>query len=386
MGQEKNGAAPDAPQCHIINTKEALTDFILAANNARMVAVDLEADSMFHYREKVCLIQMAANGHTVVIDPLEVSDLSPLRPLFADETVRKVFHGADYDVRSLYRDFDITINNLFDTQLASMYMGYTETGLESVVAHRYGVELNKKFQKKDWSQRPLPDDMIAYAASDVVFLIPLAKALTEELQGKGRLAWVEEECRLLSQVRPPQNNDAPLFLKIKGAGRLTPRQLAVLEALLQVRDVAARQKDRPLFKIISNAAMIKLAVGAPISLKALKQAKILSDRQVDMYGHDIVAAISSAKQLPREELPIYPRQRSPRLSPRVPARVKALRTWRDKLAEKLELDPALLFNKALIRDIAIQKPRTEAELAAVQGIHQWQVQFYGNQILNIINK
>jgi ribonuclease D len=386
VGQEKNGAAPAAPQYHIINTNEALNDFIRAANSARMVAVDLEADSMFHYREKVCLIQMAANGHNVVIDPLEVSDLSPLRPLFADETVRKVFHGADYDVRSLYRDFDITINNLFDTQLASMYMGYKETGLESVVSHRYGVELNKKFQKKDWSQRPLPDEMIAYAASDVVFLIPLAKALTEELQAKGRLAWVEEECRLLSRVRPPQNNDAPLFLKVKGAGHLTPRQLAVLEALLQVRNLAARHKDRPLFKIISNAALIKLAVTAPTSLKALQQANMLSDRQVDMYGHDIVAAVTGAKQIAREELPIYPRQRSPRLSPRVPGRVKALRIWRDKVAEKLELDPALLFNKALIRDIAIQKPRTEAELAAVQGIHQWQVRSYGNQILNIINE
>jgi ribonuclease D len=386
VGQEKNGAASTAPRYHIINTNDALTDFIHVANSARIVAVDLEADSMFHYQEKVCLIQMAANGHNVVIDPLEVRDLSPLRPLFADETVRKVFHGADYDVRSLYRDFDITINNLFDTQLASMYMGYKETGLESVVAHRYGVELNKKFQKKDWSQRPLPDEMIAYAASDVVFLISLAKALTEELQAKGRLAWVEEECRLLSRVRPPQNNDAPLFLKVKGAGRLTPRQLAVLEALLQVRDTAARHKDRPLFKIISNAALIKIAVAAPASLKALKQVNMLSDRQVDMYGHDIVAAVAGAKQIAREELPIYPRQRSPRLSPRVPARVKSLRTWRDKVAEKLELDPALLFNRALIRDIAIQKPRTEAELASVQGIHQWQVRSYGNQILDIINK
>lgn len=382
MGQEKKSVVP--PTFDIITDSDSLADFAVQAQTAKTVAVDLEADSMFHYQEKVCLIQMAANGHTVVIDPLQIQDLAPLHPVFADDAVRKVFHGADYDVRSLYRDHHITINNLFDTQLASMYLGFKETGLESVVAHRYGVGLDKKYQKKDWSKRPLPDEMISYAAWDVVFLNQLADELTAELDAQGRLKWVVEECRLLSQVRPADNNGHPRFIKIKGAGRLEPHQLAALENLLEIRDAAARHKDRPLFKVISNAALLKIATAIPDDLDALRSTKILSDRQVDMYGKPIIESLRKAKALPKDKLPVYPRYKSPRLSPRVPMRVKAIKAWRDQVAERMGLDPSLLFNRALMRDLAIQRPQTIEELNAVPGIHQWQVDTYSEKIISIL--
>ncbi len=386
MGQEKNIKIPENPVYELITSERGLAAFAREAMQSDMVAVDLEADSMFHYRERVCLLQMAANGHTVVIDALRVGDMSALRPLFEDSARCKVFHGADYDVRSLYRDFGITIHNLFDTQLASMYLGYKETGLESVVSQRFGVELNKKYQKKDWSRRPLPDDMIAYAAGDVMFLIPIAKALMKELEQKGRLDWVREECDLLSQVRPHEECKGPLFLRVKGAGRMTSRQLTVLEALLRLRDGLARQKDRPLFKIMSNAAILKIATTLPGSRKEIERSDILSPRQIEMYGSAILSAVQNAQAAPPEQMSCYPRRKSPRLSPRVPARVKALRTWRDQVAAKLGLDPALLFNKALIRDIAIHKPQSPDELATVPGIHRWQVDAFGQQIVNILKR
>jgi ribonuclease D len=383
VGQEKKSIPP--PTFDIITSADALAEFTAEAQKAATVAVDLEADSMYHYQEKVCLIQMAANGHTVVIDPLQIADLSTLRPVFADPSIRKVFHGADYDVRSLFRDHDIAINNLFDTQLASMYLGYKETGLESVVAYRYGVGLDKKYQKKDWSKRPLPEAMMRYAAWDVVFLIQLADDLTDELKAKERLTWVEEECSLLSRVRASDNHVTPRFLRVKGAGRLQPRQLAVLETLLEIRDSAARQKDRPLFKIIGNAALLKIATAIPDTLEALKETKFLSHLQVDMYGQAIVEGIQKAKAIAQNQLPVYPRQRSPRLSPRVPMRVKALKTWRDQMAKEMDLEPALLLNRALMRDVAIQKPKTMQELKSVPGIHRWQIEAYGQTMIAILN-
>ncbi|MDA8141490.1 MAG: ribonuclease D [Desulfobacteraceae bacterium] len=367
----------------LIDTSAQLTAFARHARQASLVAVDLEADSMFHYREKVCLLQMAANGRTVVIDPLVVTDLSALKPVFESDTICKIFHGADYDVRSLYRDYGIAIQNLFDTQLAGMYLGYGETSLESMVGLHFGVELDKKYQKKDWSQRPLPPEMVAYAASDVRYLIPLTQILTEELQAKQRLAWVQEGCRYLSQVRPPENH-CPLYLKFRGAGRLAPSQLGVLEALLQLRDAIARQKDRPLFKIIGNSTVLKIAVEAPSDLSELKAGQALSAKQLDMYGQAIVAAIQKARQIPAAELPKYPRHRAPRLSPRIPKRVKALRDWRDRVAASLGLDPALLFNKSMIMEIATRKPRSLQELSQVPQIHQWQVEAFGEAVLEII--
>jgi len=385
VGQAKKRNQTPLTDYQLIDSRRGLAEFIQKAREAQMIAVDIEGDSMFHFQEKVCLIQMAANGHTAVIDPLAVNDLSGLKPLFETGSICKVIHGADYDVRSLYRDFGITINNLFDTQLASMYMGWQETSLEAVVARRYGVELDKRGQKKDWSRRPLTGDMAVYAASDVVHLIPLARTLMQELNRHGRLEWVLEECRLLSMVRPPENNDDPLFMKFKGAGRLEPRQLAALEALLQVRNAIARQKDRPLFKIIGNAALKKIAVAQPDSLQELKESRDLSDRQFEMYGKAVMEALRNARGIPENELPRYPRQRSPRLSSRVPARVKVLRAWRDRKAASLDLNPALVLNRALIKAIAIDNPTDRSALEKVEGIHQWQVKAFGEEILKALN-
>jgi ribonuclease D len=140
-----------------IDTLTGLEDFAKSLEEVRSVAVDLEADSMYHFQEKVCLLQMASGTASVVIDPIQIKDMSSLKPLFFNRKIKKVFHGADYDVRSLYRDFDIQINNLFDTQAASMFLGYKETGLNAVLKKKFGISLNKKYQKKDWSVRPLPE-------------------------------------------------------------------------------------------------------------------------------------------------------------------------------------------------------------------------------------
>jgi len=115
----------------------------------KTIAVDLEADSMYHFKEKVCLIQMATHDINVVIDPLKIHDLSPLKPLFENHNIKKIFHKSNYDIHNLYKDFKININNLFDTQLACMFLGISGTGLEAAVKKWFKISLNKKYQKKD---------------------------------------------------------------------------------------------------------------------------------------------------------------------------------------------------------------------------------------------
>ena len=128
----------------MINTRSKLEDFVRTLENEKAVGVDLEADSMYHFKEKVCLVQMAAANINVVIDPLIVKDLSPLKPIFARHDICKIFHGADYDVRSLYRDFRIRIHNLFDTELASRFLGLPETGLEAVLKKKFWRHARQK--------------------------------------------------------------------------------------------------------------------------------------------------------------------------------------------------------------------------------------------------
>lgn len=368
-----------------IDRTEELDRIIPDLEKEARVAVDLEADSMFHFREMVCLIQIATPEVTVLIDTLKVKDLNCLKPMFANPSVEKILHGSDYDVRSLYRDFEITINNLFDTELASRFMGIRETGLGSVLANRFAISLDKKFQKKDWSQRPLPREMIEYGARDVLYLLPLADQLKSELIGKNRLSWVVEECEHQSRVRPALTDEEPLFLKVRGAGRLDRRSLAVLEKLLQYRLLKASQMNRPPFKILGNSAILDLAMKKPRNMEFLRELKILSPRQTDLFSKGLLTAVKGAMEVPEEGLPLYPHQRTPKIKPSVVKRIERLKTYRDQKAAELDMDPSLILSKAVIGDIAMKKPLNGEALHMVKGIRNWQKIAFGEEIIRCLS-
>ncbi|MBW2573846.1 MAG: ribonuclease D, partial [Deltaproteobacteria bacterium] len=287
----------------MVETAAGLEKAAGALEKEKVIAVDLEADSMYHFKEKVCLIQLATEKTSVVVDPLQIDNFSILKPLFYNPDIQKIFHGADYDVRSLYRDFKIKINNLFDTELACRFLGIKETGLKAVLKTFFEINIEKKYQKKDWSKRPLPEEMVEYASKDVIYLLPLARILIDKLEEIDRLSWVLEECHNLSKVRPVLPNEDPLFLKFKGAGRLKSKSLAVLEALLQYRKSVAEKKDKPLFKIIGNDSIMKIATARPVTLRSLKGGKALSGRQISMYGNDLIQVVAGALKITERGLP-----------------------------------------------------------------------------------
>jgi len=348
---------------------------------ANIIAVDLEADSMYRYFEKVCLLQIATESASYVMDPLALRDLSALRPVFSNPRIRKIFHGADYDSRSLYRDFRIEVENLFDTQLACKFLGLRETGLEALLRSRFHVELNKKYQRADWSKRPLSPEMVEYGATDGRYLIPLAHILEKELEEKGRLSWVEEECVFLTKVRFTPPSHAPLYLKVKGAFLLDSRSLAVLEALLGFREAQAKKADLPPFKVLGNEPLLKLAMKKPLRLEELETGKALSRKQIDRYGTPLLQEIRWAMAIPDKDLPVYPREARPDLSSPVRKRVKALKTWRDMRAKTLEMEPGILLNNAMINDLALKNPRSVKEMEEIPGLKKWRQSHFGREIL-----
>lgn len=372
----------------LIETSDHLARFCDLLANEDMIAVDTEADSLFHYREKTCLIQLAGADATAVADPLKIEDFSAMKSLFANPDILKVLHGADYDVRSLYRDFDIRINNLFDTELAGRFLGLPHTGLEALLKEHLGIQLNKKFQKKDWSQRPLPPEMIDYAAEDVNHLVRLAIILRDELKKRGRLDWVLSECQLLSRVTPAGASDQPLFVRVKGAGKLPPRTLAVLEALLQLRDRLAAAKDRPVFKIMSTRALFQLAALQPSDIEALKKTRALSRLQVKRYGRPVIEAVADGQQVSRRQLPIYPRRKSPpSLSNSASRRAKALKTWREKKAAELGiLDQSRLLSKTAIAVLATDNPADLRGLSRIEDLRPWQLAEFGRELLGVLHR
>lgn len=367
-----------------IDTAAKLSTVSNSLVQRKTVAVDLEADSMHHYKEKICLIQIATRKTCVLIDPLQIRDLSPLNSLFANPEIQKIFHGADYDVRSLYRDFSIRIQNLFDTELACRFLGVPETGLDAVLSKRFNVQLNKRFQKKDWSRRPLPKEMLDYAASDVFYLIPLATELKKELKAKDRLSWAQEECDLLSTVRPNANNEEPLFLRFKGAGRLNPRSLTILEALLQMRDGISQKKDKPWFKILRNQALLNIAVAQSSNPEFLLNNRLLSAKEISRYGSVISRAINKALAVPDNCLLKYPYRPTPRVKPFARKRIRKLRQWREDKSKTLRLNPSMICNKTLLSIIAHENPKTITDLRTIEEIKDWQFQNFGKELLNAL--
>jgi len=349
-----------------------------------IIGVDLEADSMFHYQEKVCLIQISTEKLNLLVDPLSVGDLSPLRPVFADRKIRKVFHGADYDIRSLYRDFNMEVHSLFDTQVAARFLGYEKFGLAALLHAHFHISSEKKYQKKDWSQRPLPRPMLEYAVQDICYLLPLAQHLEKALRKKGRLFCVEEECQLLSRVRPNSQNTGPFFVGFKGAAKLDPRSLAVLESVLQFRDQLARRRDCPHFKVMGNPPLLEIAQRKPRSRADLLEIKGLGPKQIDRVGDALVEKVGEALRLPEESLPSYPKKTWQKLRSKETARIKALKSWRDRLGQAWGVDPAVICTNAQIQAIAVACPENAEEMNAIDDIRKWQVRLLGPEICDLI--
>lgn len=365
-------------------SKSGLNDVVNSLKENQEVAVDIEADSMFHFKEKVCLIQLATEQHLFIVDTIKIRDLSSLKPFFNNRSIKKVFHGADYDVRSLYRDFDIVINNLFDTELAVRFLGAQQSGLNTVLKTYFDINLQKKFQKKDWSQRPLPQEMIAYAAEDVHYLLPLANLIQSRLHQKNRLPWVIEECELLSKVRPNSNNTKPLYLSFKGAGRLAPRDLAVLDSILKWRILTAQKKDFPPFKIIGNRSIIDLVKAKPRTMDALKESRAISSKQVIMYGRQLLMAVEDGLDQPDDQLPVYPRSRAPRLNLSTTKLVKRLKNWKENKAAELGIDASLVLSKSQAMDIANRAPVSIKQLLNIPSLKNWQIKEFGKEILSCL--
>lgn len=368
----------------ILTTTEEVTDLAARLKEYDVIAVDLEADSMHNYREQVCLLQFSTPAETVLVDPLAVSELTPLKPVLGNPAIRKIFHAADYDIRCLARDFDIEISGLFDTMISCQFLGEERFGLADVLRKYFGVELDKKYQRADWSKRPLSEGMIRYAAEDTRHLHRLVEILEAKLIEKGRLEWVQEEFEILENVRFAIH-EGPEFLRFKGAGTLNPRQLAVLESLLQWRDIEAQRRDCPLYKVLGNKQILELARTMPKGRKDMAGIPGFSPRLVDRYGGKLLFAVSQGVDVPDNELPSYPRGQRREKDAQMEKRFNRLKDWRKNKAESLELDPGVLINNAILEELAKRYPTKPEELTEVPLLKRWQIRELGGDILAVLN-
>jgi ribonuclease D len=339
------------------------------------IAIDTEGDSLHHYFEKVCLIQLTLTGETYIVDPLSGIDLSQFLRVLSGKAL--ILHGGEYDLRMLKASTGFRPHNeVFDTMLAAQLLGHKQLGLAALAKQFFNVTLSKQGQKSDWSRRPLTQAQMRYAADDTRYLAPLADILSSELRKLGRRDWHQETCKAMIKStaleKPRDPGDA---WRIKGLSLLRPRQLAFVRQLWYWRENEARKADLPPFKIMGNQQMIVLAVWAashptPLNLEGPRLPRNCRGRRLKTLRN----AILKAQRMPESKWPEPRRGRKDAALAENVSRseVEALRAECSRLAAKLGIDASVLAPRASLVGVARKRPRTTKEIMAAGPLMRWQ--------------
>ena len=370
----------DPKTVHIVNDTETLNESIEKLKNTREVAVDTESDSLFVYFEKVCLIQISADGQSYVIDPLETGDLSALNDIFSNPEVLKIFHAAEYDLMCLKRDFGFEFANLFDTMIAARMLGRKEIGLGSLLESEFDIHLDKHYQKANWGVRPLSREMLQYAVSDTRFLSMLKDKLAAELKQRNMEDMAQEDFDRLCTIHPaPSEPHEPVWWKVSGGTELTPAEQGALQGLCEFRDQEARIRDLPPFKILSNNALVNIALENPSSEKVLSRIKGVNNAVVRRYGRNIININKTWRRKKRIPQPVS----TSRPCNGILSRRDRLKLWRKNTGLELDVPSDVILPRDTLEIIAEVGPKNENELKELMQDLPARYQRFGKEILEI---
>jgi ribonuclease D len=368
-----------------LDTPQDVEKFVRTIADTKQLALDTEGASFHRFVDRVYLLQLSTREQSAVIDPLPTGRLELLGKLVEDSDVEVIFHDADYDLRLLGQDYGWKTRNIFDTRVAAQLLGFKAFGLAALLDKYFGVTLDKKHQRADWSMRPLTADMLAYASQDTMYLHDLRDQLYKELESKGRLDWAREEFARLERTRWEPEDPALGFMRIKGARDLDRRELALFRELVQWRDALAKELDRSTFRVVGNETLMDIARQRPSDAKTLMSIKGMPRGIGERHASEILEAVERGLAVPDAELPQFPRAPRWDKDPDFDARVNALRTVRDEAAKRLDLDPGVLGSRERLESIARRMPQTVEDLFEIPDLRRWQIAEFGEAAVKAVN-
>lgn len=366
------------PQPILVDSSSALQRMADTLRQHTQIAVDTESNSLYAYRERVCLIQFSIPGADFLVDPLALANLSPLEGIFANPRIEKIFHASDYDIYGLNHDFGFTFANLYDTMIAARTLGFEALGLNHLLLHYFGIELDKRFQKADWGARPLNAELINYARFDTHYLLALRDHLDEDLRAQGRWELAHEDFVRCAHVLLHNGDPRERWERINGQLDLDARQKTILHELCLFRERLAEKLDRPLFKVVSDAKLLEIARRAPANLSELAETG-LSERQSQRFGRALLEAVARGQtaRLVRATAPQKP-------SGAQITRLQQLKTWRKAAAQASGVESDVILPRITLQAIAAENPRSLAALAAIMAESPWRFEKYGTEILKAL--
>jgi ribonuclease D len=367
-----------------IDTPDAAERFFASLPTRGALALDTEGASFHRFVDRIYLLQVSAPGVTAVLDPLAIGAPARMRELLESRDVEIVLHDADYDLRLLHQDYGWHVTRLFDTRIAAQLLGIRAFGLAALLERYFGVTLDKKHQRADWSLRPLSQGMLDYAALDTAFLLDLSALMRAALEKAGRWGWATEEFERLEGTRWTPEDPALAFLRMKGARDLSRRELAVLREVWAWRIAIAKELDRASFRVMGNEVLLELARRQPKAVSELSSIPGMPRGLVERRGGELIGAVARGLAVPEDSLPRFPRAPRWEKDPEFDERVNRLRTVREAAAVKLDLDPGVLASRERLEAIARAKPATLEELAAVPELRKWQGEVLGDAALRAV--
>lgn len=369
-----------------LDTSSAVDAFLDSIADTSVLALDTEGASFHRFVDRIYLLQLSTRDHTAIIDPIPIGSPKTLGKLLESPSVEVVFHDADYDLRLLHQDYGWQVRSIFDTRVAAQLLGIRTFGLAALLERYFGVKLDKKHQRADWSMRPLTQGMLDYAAQDTIHLLELRDRLQEDLERARRWDWAREEFQLLEGTRWPDDEPAKAFLRIKGARDLTRRELAILRELVPWRDDIARQLDRATFRVLGNEQLLEIARQKPSTRDVLSAIKGMPRGLLESRAAEMLDAVQRGLAVPEADLPRFPKAPRWDRDPDFDTRVNALKSVRDAMAEKLDLDPGVLCARDRMEAVARANPASVEALGEVRELRRWQAAVLGQGFIRALQR
>ncbi len=362
-----------------IRDQAGLEELAKECIGAEWITIDTESNSMFAFRERVCLIQVNVAGQIYIIDtfalPGESSDLDALRPALEDPDIPLYLHGAEYDVCCFKREYKISLAGVWDSQQAASFLGYSRTGYGAMVQEICEVELAKSHSQYNWGTRPLDDDALQYAIDDVVYLPQVVSALIEKITEAG----LEDELLIANTAVMDATahyaiDNPQAIYKVKGFHRLAPAKHPVCFALYNWRLSLAEEQDLPPGRILSNDVLIALSQKSPTNFGSLKRIRLKSWLLKD-HGMEIMDIIKDAMRNP-PELPER-ENKSRTVDSAEKSREQRLKDWRRTESERRKLPFQVILPAKALSHL---KQYGADNLQDVPQLGSKRIQMYGDSI------
>jgi ribonuclease D len=330
-----------------IDSQAALSAAWNEWDGEEVLGIDTECENNLHYFGTfISIIQVSSKTKNWIVDVLKLQQIEPLLSMLAERGIVKIFHDASFDLMILYHQFRCRPQNIFDTQVAALFLGKRELGLGALLKEYFNASKENHFQMIDWTRRPLSEDMLSYAVGDTKYLLDLRERLSSELKEKNRLHWVEEEFRAIEEKGLVYEEKS--FMDFPGNVLFTDRQRSVLKCLFDLRKDMAKAANKPPYYVISTKRMTELVRDPPKSLEGWQNVggvHPIIRRNARLFHDEVQKAHKfEIKRPPIQRMHYTPKQAE---------HIKKLSDMREKAAADLGIPKHLLMSKEQMQEVAL---------------------------------